>query len=186
MAENNISQAVKILRRGGVIAYPTEAVFGLGCDPRQDESIKRLLQIKQRPLEKGLILVASDIAQLEPFIDIAALDAMRWAEIQASWPGPFTWLIPVRPETSIYLRGQHKTLAVRISSHPVVHELCQAFAAPIVSTSANLSGQPPARTGKEVEEQLGSVVDYIVQGEVGDSSRPTEIRDAVSGRIIRQ
>ena len=185
MSKNNIKQAVAVLQRGGVIAYPTEAVFGLGCDPQQESSIKRLLEIKQRPAAKGLILIASQISQLLPYIDIDAIDAARWREVQASWPGPITWLLPARQQVSRLICGDHDSIAVRVSAHPVVKDLCNAFGAAITSTSANLSDQPPTRSANAVHAELGSLVDYIVDGEVGPAQKPTEIRDALSGKIIR-
>jgi len=100
LTEKNIKQAVSVLQRGGVIAYPTEAVFGLGCDPQQKNSIRNLLQIKQRPAEKGLILIASSVCQLLAYIDTASISEVRWAEVQASWPGPVTWLLPYKKQVS--------------------------------------------------------------------------------------
>ncbi len=185
MSKNQIQQAVTVLQRGGVIAYPTEAVFGLGCDPRQEDSIKKLLQIKQRPVEKGLILIASHIDQLLDYIDSSAIEMTRWAEVQASWPGPVTWLLPVRQPVSSLLCGAHTSIAVRVSAHPVVKMLCDAFAGAITSTSANRSNQSPTRTAEATHTELGRLVDFIIDGEVGPAQKPTEIRDALSGRIIR-
>jgi L-threonylcarbamoyladenylate synthase len=183
--EENINQAVSVLQQGGIIAYPTEAVFGLGCDPQRDNSIKRLLQVKQRPASKGLILIASEIVQLTPYIDTARLDAARWQQVQASWPGPYTWLLPVRRGLSKLIRGEHSSVAVRVSAHPIVRQLCDSFGGAIISTSANRSGMSPAVTVDEVEAQLGELIDYVVAGDVGGSDKPTEIRDALSGKIIR-
>lgn len=178
-----IEQAVTILKQGGVIAYPTEAVYGLGCDPHQLEAVQRILELKQRPTEKGLILVAADIAQLEEWL-LPLGDDIR-QRILASWPGPVTWLCPAPSEVSTLLRGKHTSLAVRVSDHPQVQALCRAFGGAIVSTSANISDQPAALNAQEVKTIFGSRVDLVLEGELGKSERPTEIRDALTNAIIR-
>ncbi|MDY6980517.1 MAG: L-threonylcarbamoyladenylate synthase [Pseudomonadota bacterium] len=180
---SSIEQAVETLRGGGVIAYPTEAVYGLGCDPDDQAAIEKILALKQRERSKGLILIASDVDQLQPYLEELPQEARH--RVLASWPGPFTWLWPAKKQTSEWLRGEFATLAVRVTAHPHARELCQAFDKPLVSTSANLSGQPPARTAHEVREQFGERLDFILEGEVGPQSSPTEIRDALSGELIR-
>lgn len=178
-----LQRAASIVRCGGVIAYPTEAVFGLGCDPGNETAVRRLLVMKRRPLSKGLILIAADLSQLKPFID--PLDRQSLNSIEATWPGPVTWLLPARWKAPYWLRGAHPTLAVRVTAHPLAAALCRTCGGPLVSTSANLSGQPPARNGKQVRRQLGGVVDYIVSGKTGGAAKPTEIRDLNSGRVMR-
>jgi L-threonylcarbamoyladenylate synthase len=165
------------------VAYPTEAVFGLGCDPTNEQAIAKILELKQRDRAKGLILIASDVEQLAPYLEELTEEARH--RVLASWPGPFTWLWPARETTSEWLRGDFNTQAVRVTAHPLVRQLCQAFGKPLVSTSANLSGQPPARTANQVREQLGDQVDYVLEGDVGPQASPTEIRDALSGELIR-
>lgn len=178
-----VQRAAYMVRQGGIIAYPTEAVFGLGCDPRNESAVRRLLAIKRRPVSKGVILIAADLEQLKPFID--PLDPQSLAQVQATWPGPVTWLVPARHKAPIWLRGSHPTLAVRVTAHPVASALCQACGIPLVSTSANLSGQPPARSAEQVGRQLGGLLDYIVPGATGGAARPTEIRDLRSGMVVR-
>ncbi len=178
-----VQQAVSHLRRGGVIAYPTEAVFGLGCDPRNRAAVQRILRIKRRPWHKGLILIAADFAQLRPYV--LPLNDAQWTQIQASWPGPVTWLLPARPSVSRLLRGRHATLAVRVTAHQPTIALCRAFGGAIVSTSANRSGRPPARTAQALRRQLSRDVDDILPGRLGDGQRPSEIRDLATGRIMR-
>src|SRR5512143_218632 len=134
-----LREAVRVLHHGGLIAYPTEAVYGLGCDPRNADAVLRLLNLKQRPWQKGLILIAADLAQLDPYL--LPLDEMMRARVVPTWPGPNTWLLPARVETPHWLRGEHDTLAVRVTAHPVAAALCRAFGGPIVSTSANLAGK---------------------------------------------
>lgn len=185
LVTDSLRQAVQSLRQGGVIAYATEAVFGLGCDPDDEQAVRRLLAIKQRPLEKGLILIAADWAQLAPYVDAGRLPPERLQAVLASWPGPFTWIMPVRLSTPRWLTGQFDSLAVRVSAHPQVQALCRAFGKPLVSTSANLSGQPPCRSDDEVRRQLTGRLDYVLPGRVGGRNNPSEIREALSGRLIR-
>ena len=175
--------AVRAIRAGGIIAYPTEAVYGLGCNPLAERAVRRLLALKRRPASKGLILIAAGIAQLDPFLQPLTLAERE--RIAASWPGPHTWLIPAKPETPRWLRGRHDTLAVRVTAHPLAAALCRACGHPLVSTSANRSGRPPARTALAVRRQLGRDLDYLLSGSTGGAAQPTEIRDLRSGRRIR-
>ncbi len=169
---------------GGIVAYPTEAVWGLGCDPMNLEATLRLLQIKARPVEKGMILVAASTQQLGALYH--DLDSQQREQLAQSWPGPFTWLIP-DPQARIpwWIRGDHDTVAVRVSAHPVVIALCKAFGGPLVSTSANRAGQPPARSRLQVMTRLRQAPDLIVPGLLGGEARPSTIRDLRSGTILR-
>ncbi|AHF75571.1 tRNA(ANN) t(6)A37 threonylcarbamoyladenosine modification protein [Sodalis praecaptivus] len=181
----DLTNVVTALRQQQVIAYPTEAVFGLGCDPDSESAVQALLKLKQRPWQKGLILVAAHYAQLTDYIDDSALDNAARERMFACWPGPVTWVVPARPTTPRWLTGQYASLAVRVSAFEPVRRLCLAFGKPLVSTSANLTGLPPARTAGEVREQLGAafpVLDQAVEGR----RNPSEIRDALSGELIRQ
>ncbi|MGA9854858.1 MAG: Sua5/YciO/YrdC/YwlC family protein [Gammaproteobacteria bacterium] len=167
---------------GGVIAYPTEAVFGLGCDPLNATAVAKLLAIKQRDGAKGFILIAADITQLEPYIDVS--DKLR-DQLLETWPGPITWVVPAALGVPDWLTGGRATLAVRITAHPVAQALCQATGLALTSTSANLSSHPPLRSSLAVRRLLRNKLDYIVPGNVGSHRRPTEIRDALSGKILR-
>ena len=181
----DIASAVDLVRRGGVIAYPTEAVWGLGCDPRNEAAVLRLLRIKQRPVDKGLIVVAAGLEAVRPWLDLASLPAGRMTEVAASWPGPNTWAIPCTPEAPPWVTGRHRSLAVRVSAHPVVVALCEAFNGPIVSTSANLAGQPPAYARDQLDPALLGEIDGVVAGETGGLERPTPIRAALDGAVLR-
>ena len=178
-----LKQAVRAIRSGAIVAYPTESVFGLGCDPENPDTLWRLLALKQRPVAKGLILIAASYEQLLPYIE--PLDAVIGKKVLASWPGPVTWLLPARPDVSILLRGSHRSIAVRVSAHPVASSLCSALGHPLVSTSANIAGGRPARDALAVRRIFGNSIDYIVPGKVGGLDRPTEIRDALTDRVIR-
>jgi L-threonylcarbamoyladenylate synthase len=178
-----LRQAARCFHQGGVLAYPTEAVYGLGCDPLDWFAVERILELKKRPLDKGLILIAADFEQLRPFVRPLSEEAMR--PLYDSWPGPSTWLLPAAEHTPPWLRGAHDTLAVRVTAHPIAAALCRACDSPLVSTSANMDGQPPARSALRVRSSFGNRVDCVVSGPLGDLSKPTVIRDAVSGETVR-
>ena len=184
-ARSSIAEVVAALRRGGVVAYPTEAVWGLGCDPRDEAATLRLLALKQREVDKGLILIAADEAQLAPFIDMDALDAAQRATVRASWPGPHTWSVPASLAAPRWITGAHAGIAVRVSAHPVVIELCNAYGGALVSTSANLSGQPAVSEQAALDPALLARVDAVVPGATGGLDRPTAIRDARTGAALR-
>lgn len=175
--------AAHLMHRGGVMAYPTEAVYGLGCDPWNGEAVARLLAIKRRDVSKGLILIAADAAQLAPFVE--ELPAVRMAEIRASWPGPHTWLLPARATTPGWLTGRFDTLAVRVTAHPLAAGLCRVYGGAIVSTSANLAERPPARTALQVRLRLADQPDGILAGRCEGAGRPSSIRDGRTGRLLR-
>jgi len=178
-----LRRAREVVMSGGVIAYPTEAVFGLGCDPLEPAAVERILALKRRDAAKGLILIASRLDQLLPFI--APLDAAQRQQLETGWPGPITWVVPAAPFVPAALTGGRRTLAVRVSAHPRVRELCTLCDMALISTSANRTGRPSARSALQVRNSLGAEVDYIVPGAVGGRRRPTEIRDLASGKVLR-
>jgi L-threonylcarbamoyladenylate synthase len=180
---HRVRLAAHVLAQGGVVAYPTEAVYGLGCDPRCEEAVGRILAIKRRDPAKGLILIAAETDQLLPFIE--SLPEIRMAEVLASWPGANTWLLPARRGAPYWLTGRFETLAVRVTAHPLASALCRAFGGAIVSTSANRADRPPARTPFVVRRALGSGPDHILFGACAGSDRPSVIRDGLTGRVLR-
>ena len=179
-----LQQACETLEAGGIIAYPTEAVWGLGCDPQSYSAVKRILALKGRSQDKGLILVAAGVHQLGKLFD--GLNARQLGRIEASWPGPTTWLIPdpakLFPD---WIKGKHQSIAIRVSAHPLVHALCEQFGKPIVSTSANAAGKTAIRDRTEIETLFGGSIDYVVAGDLGADPLPSEIRDLLSGSLIR-
>lgn len=194
MSDNNVSRnenraalsdVLQALQQEEVIAYPTEAVFGLGCDPDSEKAVNALLALKQRPWQKGLILIAANYEQLKPYVDDSTLTDSQREAIFSVWPGPVTWVIPARLETPRWLTGSFDSLAVRVSDHPLVQQLCSQYGKPLVSTSANLSGQEPCRTIEEVRRQFGSSLP-VLAGLVGGRLNPSEIRDALTGKQFRQ
>jgi L-threonylcarbamoyladenylate synthase len=172
------------LGNGEVIAYPTEAVFGLGCDPDNQQAVLRLLALKKRPVHKGLILVAKTYSQLFPYVDDKSISMDRRTEIFSSWPGPVTWLLPASVKAPEWITGGSELIAVRVSQHSIVQQLCEWAGKPLVSTSANVSGVEPARTSAEVVHQFADKV-LLVEGNVGGKGRPSEIRNGLTGQIIR-
>lgn len=180
-----IDAAAAALKRGAVLAYPTEAVWGLGCDPRDEAAVRRLLAAKRRDPAQGLILIAATVAQLDAWVEWFALPADRVAAVTASWPGPNTWLLPCPPEVPSWLRGTHDTLAVRVTAHPVAAALCDAFGGALVSTSANRSGAPPAFARADLDPALLAEIDGLVDGETGGDAAPSTIRDAATGELLR-
>lgn len=170
------------LRRGGVIAYPTESCFGLGCDPRNPLAVQRLLRIKGRPERKGLILIASKFNQLKPYL--APLKPSQIAQLHSKWPGPHTWLIPASHNCPFWLTGRHSTIAVRVTAHPVATRLCREANMALVSTSANRSGQKAAKTAKECSQLFGNKV-RVITGRIGKRRKPSTIQDLATGKILR-
>lgn len=177
----SIRHAAHHIASGGVVAYPTEGVWGLGADPRNRHAVMKILELKRRPIEKGVILVAATIDQFE-FI-LRHLDAAQRAVLEASWPGPNTWLVPHYNEVANWVCGDHSTVALRVSAHPVVRALCERTG-PLVSTSANPQGLPPARHGFKARRYFGDQVFYV-PGQVHQNAKPSTIRDLMTGAVVR-
>ncbi len=176
-----LARAAEVLLRGGVIVYPTEGVFGLGCLPDDAGAVQRVLGMKRRDASKGLILIAADADQLDGWISLPP-----GKSLPAPDPGhPVTWIVPPGPLVDPLLRGQHAGIAVRLTTNPVARALCEAVDSPLVSTSANISGKPTARNRFVLRRQFAHRVDYVVPGDCGPASGPSEIRDLASGKVIR-
>ncbi|MFC0322202.1 Sua5/YciO/YrdC/YwlC family protein [Gallibacterium melopsittaci] len=182
---NNLENIVTSLLQGDVIAYPTEAVFGLGCNPFNDQAIQKLLDLKQRPVEKGLILIAPTLDFFQQIIAFDQLSPEHLQRIQQVYARPTTWIVPVQTTVSPLLTGKFNSIAVRLCQHPAVVALCQQANMPITSTSANLTGQPPCRHYQEVLTQFGKNFP-VLQAEVGKAKNPSEIRDLFTNQIVRQ
>lgn len=178
-----LARAVNALRNGETIAYPTEAVWGVGCDPDNTAALEHLLMLKQRDPAKGVILIAGEITQFEPWLE--GLSPALCERLAQGWPGPLTWLVPDNGRTHPLVRGQHDRVALRVSAHPGVQQLTRAFGGPIVSTSANLAGQPPMMNAAAVRAEFGQRL-FIVEGALGGRERPSDIRDLLTGAYLRQ
>jgi len=174
---------VRSLQCGGVVACPTEAVWGLSCDPDNPAAVQRLLNLKERPVSKGLILVAAQESQVAALL--AKLSAAQRSKLSLSWPGPTTWLLPHRGLVPAWVHGGSDRVAVRVTAHPVMAALCRAWGGPLVSTSANRAGCQPARAAFQVQRYFAGELDGLVPGAVGGDRRPSVIRDLLDDRILR-
>ena len=178
-----LRMAARTVRAGGVIAYPTEAVYGLGCDPCDGAAVYRILDLKQRDPGKGLILIAADFAQLEPYV--APLSRELMVPVLASWPGPDTWILPAAAGLPYWLNGGIGSIAVRVTAHPLTVALCRVSGCALVSTSANPAGLRPARSALRVRRYFGGKLDRVVSGPLGNRALPSRIHDVLSGKRLR-
>lgn len=171
------------MHAAGVVAYPTEAVWGLGCDPWSEPAVAKILRLKRRSVGKGVILIAHSMEQFAPFL--SGLDQSAHDRLKASWPGPATWLVPNNGVAPDWISGGRSTLALRVTNHPLASALCKVFGGPIVSTSANPQGLPAATTALKVRSYFGSQLESVTPGRVGEQAKPSEIRHLLTGEIIR-
>lgn len=188
MIMTSVAQAAQCLKQGQVLAYPTEAVWGLGCDPYNQRAFSEILRLKERPIEKGVILLAGHISQVEHLLH--DLDSNIRSQVIDSWSNrdlterATTWLLPASDDIPSWIKGQHPKVAVRVTTHPLCVELCQGFDGFIVSTSANPAGLEPARHLDDAMNYFGDSVNYL-DGDLGLSSQPSRILDAETGAVIR-
>ncbi|EXI62533.1 tRNA(ANN) t(6)A37 threonylcarbamoyladenosine modification protein [Mannheimia granulomatis] len=182
---NNFLDIVNQLKQEEVVAYPTEAVFGLGCNPQSEKAVRKLLQLKQRPEEKGLILLASKLSYLLPYIDESKMNESAWQQLVQVGEQAITWVVPAKESVPAYLRGKFDSVAVRLCHLPAVVKLCEATGFALTSTSANLSGLPPCRTALEVKKQFGDAFP-VLNAPTFERENPSEIRDIFSQQIFRQ
>ena len=182
--QNPYDKACRVLIEGGVIAYPTEAVWGLGCDPFNEVAVSRILTMKKRPVCKGLILVASSISQLKALLKPLSPDKV--SQLNSSWPSATTWLIQDYNDViPPWIKGEFSSVAVRVSQHPTIRKLCNHYGGPIVSTSLNPAGEVPANTSLESRGYFNDSIDFIVEGSVGDALSPSRIICLDSNAVIR-
>ena len=179
----SISEAAQRLRAGKVVAYPTEAVYGLGCDPDSESAVRRILELKKRPAAAGLILIADNFDRFGRYV--AQVPRTLLDRALATWPGHVTWLFPRADGVPDWLAGDHPTIAIRITAHPVCRDLCAAFGGALVSTSANPRSEDPARSVDSVRRYFGADIAGEVAGPLGSDARPSEIRDLATGRVTR-
>ena len=177
--------AVDAFINGGVIAYPTEAVFGIGCDPDNDIALQRLLALKQRSPEKGLILLAGDFSQLLPYVDISQMSEEQQSIMLSRWPNGITQVLKKSNSISPLLSGKFDSIAVRVTDQSDVVALCREVNRPIVSTSANLSGLPPAVDWPSLDPQLVVQLDYVIKGATLGFDKPSTIIDVITGEEFR-
>ena len=187
MPKIDFKKALNTLKNQGVIAYPTESVFGLGCDPDSPIAIKKILQLKNRTADKGLILIAANIEQLHNYADFNALNHQQLAEIKRTWPGPVTWVVPAKIDLCKLISGNFNSIAVRVSAHTTVQQLCLEFGKPLISTSANLSGLTPCITSQQVHKMFAhqTLLEGIIDEPVSGLAAPSQIFEALSGKRLR-
>ena len=178
------AEAAELIRKGSVVAYPTEAVYGLGCDPSNEAAVHKILSLKSRPESAGLILIGASFDQFEGWV--SRVPAANLQAALDSWPGPNTWLFPPGPKVARWITGAHSSVAIRVTAHETCVALCEAFGGPLVSTSANPRSQEPARSADEVTEYFGQTIAGIVEGALGGRDQCSSIRDALTGRVIRE
>lgn len=181
---SDVQAAIMALKQGKLIAYPTAGVYGLGCDPFNASAVNTLLQLKQRPVGKGLILVASQWEQVQHLV--LPLPEQQKKRAQKTWPGPVTWLFPASSQVPDWVRGEYSTIALRVSAHPIVRELCEHFSGPIVSTSANISGSPCISSMHALRQKFANKVAVYVAGSLGGLLAATPIFDVQTGLQVRQ
>lgn len=182
MEISDLRTAADVIRAGGIVAYPTESCYGLGCDPRQHGTVRRLLRLKRRRWQQGLILISARLRQLARYIEC---DEQQLHQAAETWPGPVTWIMPSRSGVSRWLTGDNPGIAVRITAHRGAAALCNHARTALVSTSANRHGRSPARSAGAVYREFGDSVDFVLAGNLGGSAKPSEIRDILTRRIIR-
>ncbi len=170
------------LKQGGLIAYPTESCYGLGCDPRNPRALKHLIRLKGRSVSQGLLLVADHFKRLQPFI--RPLSAAKLSQVKRAWPGPVTWVLPASTACLPLLTGGRSTIAVRVTAHPDAARLCRSLGMALVSTSANKSGKKPAKTAAECRRIFGAQV-RVIAGRIGQRRRPSTLIDLATGTVIR-
>jgi len=179
----SLELAVDVLEKGGIIAYPTESTFGLGCDPFNTVVIERLQEIKQREADKGMIVVVANWSQVEELVEWQ--DEIQKDMIEQTWPGHITWVFPAKKSLSPRLCGPHHTIAIRMSAEPLIKELCDQFGHGVVSTSANVSHKTAVTTMMEAKSVFAEQVDFYVDEKVGAAKGPSKIIDAITCKIYR-
>jgi len=184
-SETEQQQAQTCFQQGQLLAYPTEAVFGLGCDPANEQAVQALLDLKQRPIEKGLILLAADYSQLLPFVDDKAIAQDKRFSVFSNWPGPITLILPARADCPRWLRGEHDTIATRVTAFEPARQLCKVLGSALVSTSANRSGEPALTRAEEVRAAFGDTLGWIYDQPVGGAAAPSKILNPLTGEVVR-
>lgn len=172
------------LKSGAIIAYPTETVWGLGCLPNHQTALKQLANIKQRSINKGFILVSPQIEYCLPYID-SNFHEQAIRDIAQNKIKPTTWLAPKSRQLSSLVSGQFNTVAIRISPHPFIENICQSLQSPLISTSANMHSRPSLNTDLLVQKFLGHKLDQIIHGYNNGSGLASSIVDLESKQIIR-
>ena len=163
-----------LMKQGGVVVYPTETVYGLGCVPSDTDASQRVCEIKQRA-DKPLPLICADIVAARKIVEMGSAAEKLAARF---WPGPLTMVLPTKVKYSMWVNHGASTLGVRVSPHPVASMLAKEAGGVIVSTSANISGDEPAMSASEARDIFGNKVDIIIDGgrsQGGESSTVVDL-----------
>ncbi len=177
----SIDKGRAIIKAGGIVAYPTEAVYGLGCEAFNQTAVKAILSLKGRDIHKGMIVLIAEWSQL--FSLISPITEAQLAHVRSTWPGFITWVFPCAADLPKWISGDNNSIAIRMSAHPIARAL--AMESPIISTSANQSGQQPALTAEAVYQQFPKGIDALLEGELGGYTQPSMIYDVRSGERLR-
>ncbi|MDE0920692.1 MAG: Sua5/YciO/YrdC/YwlC family protein [Arenicellales bacterium] len=184
MTQRQLVIAADHIRGGGVIAYPTEYCFGLGCNPFNQNAVRKIFHLKRRSWLEGVIIIAANLVQLRRLVDF---DQIRDIErLTSVWPGPHTWLLPALTRVPRWIRGRHDSVAVRITAHRTAVELCRNSGGLLVSTSANRSGRPPLRHYTQVCSEFGTALDFVVEKSIGNANAASSIYDFSTGAMVRK
>lgn len=171
------------LKAGGVVAYPTESCYGLGCLPQHPQALKRVISLKKRPQHKGMIVIGNDSEQLQALIKRPSENMQTL--LAQTWPAAKTFLLPCAKNVLPLLRGKgRKKLAVRVPDHAGARRLSHALNTPLVSTSCNRAGKRACKTEREVRRQFGRKV-WIIGGLIGRQKAPSQIIDGETGKRLR-
>lgn len=181
----DVGKLATTLHDGGLVAYPTEAVFGLGCDPYNEAAVRRICALKAREVEQGLLLVAGHVTQIRAWVDWSSVPKAILQRVQTSWPGPTTWILPRGAAVPRWVTGDREGIAVRVTAHLPTATLCNAFGGAVISTSANPHGHAPARDTDGLLQYFAGKVDAVLDEQVGNAAAPSQIIDALTGKIIR-
>ena len=180
-----VSAEVSAIQAGKLIVYPTEAVWGIGCDPLNEQAVMALLEAKQRPVDKGLILIASDYQQLKAYVDEDKLTEQKLAQIFDTWPGAYTWLLPASDKAPSWITGGSELIAVRVTQHSSVVRMCNEYAGAIVSTSANVTGTPTEHELDKVKQVFADKVAVYLDEPLGGNTQASTITNSLTGQVIR-
>lgn len=183
--QEQIKKGVKILKQGGIVAFPTDTVYGLGADVFNFKAVEKVYEVKKRPKHLSFPLLLSDISQLT--VVAQTISEIDWFLIRRFWPGGLTLILPKAASLPAYL-AKGSTVATRIPNHPICLALIRHLGGPIIGTSANISGEPSALTADEVEKQMGQTIDFIIDGGKCPGGTESTIVDTTGGVpvILRQ
>ena len=177
-----LNRFLHAVSKGAIFGYPTDTIWGFGCHPLLAGSVNRILQIKNRSPDKGVILLSSRVEYCAAYVDV---DAKQLQSVQFARNHPTTWLIPASEFCPPWIRGNNSTVAIRVTEHPLLQILCNRLEAPVVSTSANRTGKATARNSVQMRKQFGDELDFIVTGFTTGANQPSEIKSLITDTSLR-